>query len=49
MNRWTEDMIKEVEELNKEFKRRYGNRAFSWRGRKIIKRNMDIILEKSVD
>ena len=32
---------------NKEFKRRYGNRAFSWRGRKIIKRNMDIIYEKS--
>lgn len=40
----------EIEEIsNKEFKRRYGNRAFSWRGRKIIKRNMDIILEKSVD
>lgn len=32
---------------NKEFKRKYGDRAFSWRGRKIIKRNMEIIKEKS--
>ena len=32
---------------NKEFKRRYKNKAFSWRGRKIIKRNMDIILDKN--
>ena len=31
---------------NKEFKRRYGDRAFSWRGKNIIKRNMEIILEK---
>ena len=31
---------------NKEFKRRYGNRAFSWRGKKIIQRNIEIILEK---
>ncbi|MGL5693649.1 MAG: tRNA epoxyqueuosine(34) reductase QueG [Peptostreptococcaceae bacterium] len=31
---------------NKEFKRRYGDRAFSWRGKKIIKRNMEIILEE---
>lgn len=39
----------EIDEIsNKEFKRRYGNRAFSWRGRKIIKRNMDIINQKSV-
>ncbi|WP_455539571.1 tRNA epoxyqueuosine(34) reductase QueG [Terrisporobacter sp.] len=28
---------------NKEFKRRYKDRAFSWRGRNIIKRNMDLI------
>lgn len=28
---------------NKEFKRRYRDRAFSWRGRKIILRNLDII------
>ena len=34
---------------NKEFKRRYWNRAFSWRGRKIIKRNMDILREESDD
>lgn len=34
---------------NKEFKRKYGDRAFSWRGRKIVKRNMDIIKEKSED
>ena len=35
----------EINEIsNKEFKRRYGDRAFSWRGRKIIKRNLEIIL-----
>ncbi|MGL5642094.1 MAG: tRNA epoxyqueuosine(34) reductase QueG, partial [Paraclostridium sp.] len=28
---------------NKEFKRRYKDRAFSWRGRKIIQRNMEIL------
>lgn len=33
---------------NKEFKRRYNDRAFSWRGRNIIKRNMDIVNEKSM-
>lgn len=33
---------------NKEFKRRYKNRAFSWRGKNIIKRNMDILKEKSM-
>lgn len=39
---------KEIDEIsNKEFKRRYENRAFSWRGKKIIKRNIEIILEKS--
>ena len=32
---------------NKEFKRRYGDRAFSWRGKNIIKRNMDIIMNES--
>lgn len=38
----------EIDEIsNKEFKRRYKNKAFSWRGRKIIKRNMDIILDKN--
>ena len=31
---------------NKEFKRRYGDRAFSWRGKKIIQRNMEIILKE---
>lgn len=31
---------------NKEFRRRYKDRAFSWRGRKIIKRNMDILKEE---
>ncbi|HSQ88944.1 tRNA epoxyqueuosine(34) reductase QueG [Romboutsia sp.] len=34
---------------NKEFKRRYGDRAFSWRGRNIIKRNMDLLQKKSDD
>lgn len=33
---------------NKEFKRRYKDRAFSWRGRNIIKRNIDILKEKSM-
>lgn len=28
---------------NKEFKRRYGDRAFSWRGKSIIKRNLEIV------
>ena len=38
----------EIDEIsNKEFKRRYKNRAFSWRGRKIIKRNLDIISDKN--
>lgn len=37
----------EIDEIsNKEFKRRYKSRAFSWRGRKIIKRNLDIISEE---
>ncbi|WP_455542567.1 tRNA epoxyqueuosine(34) reductase QueG [Intestinibacter sp.] len=40
-----EDEINEIS--NKEFKRRYKNRAFSWRGRKIIKRNLDIISDKN--
>lgn len=29
---------------NKEFMRRYGNRAFSWRGRKLILRNFEYLL-----
>lgn len=37
----------EINEIsNKEFKRRYGDRAFSWRGKNIIKRNMELILDK---
>ena len=40
----------EINEIsNKEFKRRYGDRAFSWRGKNIIKRNIDIILKKPDD
>ncbi|MCR1954031.1 tRNA epoxyqueuosine(34) reductase QueG [Clostridioides mangenotii] len=31
---------------NKEFKRTYGDRAFSWRGKKILVRNMEILSEK---
>lgn len=34
---------------NKEFKRRYKERAFSWRGRNIIKRNMDILKDESMN
>ena len=36
--------INELETLtNKEFKAKYGNRAFSWRGKKILMRNQEII------
>lgn len=39
--------INELEPLtNKEFKAKYGNRAFSWRGKKILMRNQNIIEEK---
>lgn len=53
INEFKENLItklnyEEIDSIsNKEFKRRYGNRAFSWRGRNIVKRNMDIIYEKS--
>lgn len=40
-----EDEINEIS--NKEFKRRFKNKAFSWRGKKIIKRNLDIISNKN--
>ena len=52
---FTTDLITNLDEeeissiSNKEFKRRYKNRAFSWRGTNIIKRNMDIVNEKSMD
>ena len=36
--------INEIETLtNKEFKAKYGHRAFSWRGKKILIRNQNII------
>ena len=39
--------INELEMLtNKEFKAKYGHRAFSWRGKKILMRNQNIIEEK---
>ena len=39
--------INELEALtNKEFKAKYGNRAFSWRGKKILIRNQNIIERK---
>ncbi|QXM06529.1 tRNA epoxyqueuosine(34) reductase QueG [Crassaminicella indica] len=38
---------KELEELsNKAFKRKYGDRAFSWRGKKVILRNFNILDNK---
>ena len=55
IERFKDDIIlkldnKEIDEIsNKEFKRRYGNRAFSWRGKNVIKRNIDIILKKPDD
>lgn len=42
-----EDEINSIS--NKEFKRRYKDRAFSWRGRNIIKRNMDILKDESMN
>lgn len=46
-NQITELDYKEISNIsNKEFKRRYGDRAFSWRGKKIIQRNFEIILEE---
>ena len=32
---------------NKEFKRKYGDRSFSWRGKKIIIRNMNLVKKSS--
>ncbi|MBP2626525.1 MAG: hypothetical protein H6Q68_1236 [Firmicutes bacterium] len=49
MTEFRENIISELsyEELstisNKEFKRRYDNRAFSWRGRKLIVRNFEYL------
>lgn len=38
--------LEEINQIsNKEFKRRYYNRAFSWRGKGIIKRNLEILEE----
>ncbi|MGL6105170.1 tRNA epoxyqueuosine(34) reductase QueG [Romboutsia sp.] len=40
----------EINEIsNKEFKKKYGDRAFSWRGKNIIKRNLELILEEPED
>lgn len=50
-----EDLIYklEYEEINamsnKAFKRKYGNRAFAWRGRKLIKRNHEIINDIEIE
>ena len=54
MNEFKENIKKNMDyqELleisNKEFKKRYGNRAFSWRGKKILVRNFEII-EKNIN
>lgn len=51
ISEFKEDIInkldyEEINEIsNKEFKRRYNDRAFSWRGKNIIKRNLEIIME----
>lgn len=42
-----EDEINNIS--NKEFKRKYREKAFSWRGRKIIERNLNILKDKSSD
>lgn len=49
MREFTEDLIHSlslqdiVGLSNKEFLKKYGNRAFSWRGKKILERNLDIL------
>ena len=43
----TEEEINNIS--NKEFKRKYREKAFSWRGRKIIERNLNILKDKSSD
>ena len=41
--------IDELDSLtNKEFKAKYGHRAFSWRGKKILMRNQEIIESKKL-
>lgn len=52
ISEFTDDIItklsyEEIDEIsNKEFKRRYGKKAFSWRGKNIIKRNLEIVSKK---
>lgn len=45
LNSLDKDMLKDIS--NKEFKRRYKNRAFSWRGKGIIERNIGYISENN--
>lgn len=47
INRLEYDEISDIS--NKEFKRRYGDRAFSWRGKNIIKRNIELLNKKPDD
>ena len=37
-----------LEISNKEFKKRYGNRAFSWRGKKLLARNFELIQDDKI-
>lgn len=49
MKEFTEDLIhslssKDIDGLsNKEFTKKYGTRAFSWRGKKVLERNLNIL------
>ena len=55
IDRFKNDIITKIDNdeidniSNKEFKRRYGNRAFSWRGKNIIKRNLDLVYKEPID
>ena len=55
IDRFKNDIITKIDKdeidniSNKEFKRRYGNRAFSWRGKNIIKRNLDLVYKEPID
>lgn len=55
IDRFKNDIITKIDKdeidniSNKAFKRRYGNRAFSWRGKNIIKRNLDLVYKEPID
>ena len=52
INKFRENLIlciKNEKISNREFKKKYAERAFSWRGKGVIDRNLSIINEKTID